>query len=225
VPARAAHIGIVDRLFSRVGASDNLAQGRSTFMVEMIETAAILNQATDRSLVILDEVGRGTATYDGLAIAWAVLEQLHEAIRCRTLFATHYHELTGLSQKLPALALYTVAVRQWKDELVFLHEIMAGAADRSYGLAVARLAGLPASVTARAQAILDKLENPQTAGNARSALEALPLFAAAAPAPAPARPEPLRAALADIHPDALTPREALDLLYRLKAIAEAPPEH
>ena len=225
VPARAAHIGIVDRLFSRVGASDNLAQGRSTFMVEMIETAAILNQASDRSLVILDEVGRGTATYDGLAIAWAVLEQLHEAIRCRTLFATHYHELTGLSQKLPALALYTVAVRQWKDELVFLHEIMAGAADRSYGLAVARLAGLPASVTARAQAILDKLENPQAAGNARAALEALPLFAAAAPAPAPARPEPLRAALADVHPDALSPREALDLLYRLKAIAEAPPAH
>jgi len=231
VPARSAAIGVVDRLFSRVGAADNLAQGRSTFMVEMIETAAILNQATDRSLVILDEVGRGTSTYDGLSIAWAVLEHLHEQTRCRTLFATHYHELTALSERLPALALYTVRVSQWKDELVFLHEIAPGAADRSYGLAVAKLAGLPAPVIRRAQAILDRLEKPgspggngKAGGGAKAALESLPLFAAA-PEPAPAReekPDPLREALSAVRPDDLTPRQAHDLLYQLKTLAEKP---
>ena len=230
VPARTASIGVVDRLFSRVGAADNLAQGRSTFMVEMIETAAILNQATERSLVILDEVGRGTATYDGLSIAWAVLEHLHENTRCRTLFATHYHELTALAERMSAIALYTVRVSQWKDELVFLHEIAPGAADRSYGLAVAKLAGLPAPVVRRAQDILNRLEQPGNQagsakdGGAKAALESLPLFAAA-PAEEPAAkagPDPLREALSAVRPDDLTPRQAHDLIYQLISLAEKP---
>ena len=217
VPAAAAHIGIVDRLFSRVGASDNLAQGRSTFMVEMVETAAILSTATSRSLVILDEVGRGTSTYDGLAIAWAVLEAVHDGLRARCLFATHYHELTTLSARLDALALVTVRVREWKGELVFLHEVGPGAADRSYGLAVAKLAGLPAAVIARAKEVLARLE----AGKARTGglaadLSDLPLFAAAPPPPPS---DGLRERLAAISPDALSPREALDLLYELKGLA------
>ena len=215
VPAASAHIGIVDRLFSRVGASDNLAQGRSTFMVEMVETAAILASATERSLVILDEVGRGTSTYDGLAIAWAVLEAVHDR-RARCLFATHYHELTTLKGRLDALTLATVRVREWNGELVFLHEVVPGAADRSYGLAVAKLAGLPALVIARAKAVLAKLE----AGKARTGglaadLSDLPLFAAA-PEPTPA--DALRERLTAIDVDALTPRDALALLYELKGL-------
>jgi len=220
VPAASAHIGIVDRLFSRVGASDNLAQGRSTFMVEMVETAAILSTATARSLVILDEVGRGTSTYDGLAIAWAVLEAVH-ARGSRTLFATHYHELTTLARTLDALHLATVRVREWNGALVFLHEVVAGAADRSYGLAVAKLAGLPAPVIARAKAVLARLE----AGRARTGglaadLSDLPLFAAASePEPAPGSADALRERLGAVSPDALSPREALELVYELKRLA------
>jgi len=225
VPAARAHIGIVDRLFSRVGAADDLARGRSTFMVEMIETAAILNQASERSLVILDEIGRGTATFDGLSIAWATLEHLHERNGCRALFATHFHELTALAGRLARLVNVTSQVREWKGDVVFLHEIVAGAADRSYGVQVARLAGLPPSVIARARTILAGLERTEREKPAAKLIEELPLFAAAAarePAPPPpaepAAPDPLREALEVLHPDELTPREALDALYRLKAI-------
>ena len=220
VPARRAHLGVVSQLFSRVGASDDLARGRSTFMVEMVETAAILNQADDRALVILDEIGRGTATYDGLSIAWATLEHLHEVNRCRALFATHYHELTALAAKLDGVENATVAVKEWEGEVVFLHEVRPGAADRSYGVQVAQLAGLPPSVVARARTVLNALERGDREGGARPAelVEELPLFAAAAsPAPAEAAPSPVEARLAEIHPDELTPREALDLLYELKA--------
>ncbi len=223
VPAEAAEIGIVDRLFCRVGAADDLARGRSTFMVEMVETAAILNQARDRSLVILDEIGRGTATYDGLAIAWATVEHLHEVNRARVLFATHYHELAALRETLPALALRTMRVREWQGEVVFLHEVAAGAADRSYGIQVARLAGLPAAVIARAQQVLDELEAGGRNERASALLGDLPLFRTAVAAPAAAAPSPadaVIAALDDIHPDLLSPREALDLLYRLKALRE-----
>jgi DNA mismatch repair protein MutS len=221
VPAASAHMGVVDRLFSRVGASDNLAQGRSTFMVEMVETAAILAQATDRSLVILDEVGRGTSTYDGLAIAWAVLEAVHDRLACRCLFATHYHELTQLASRLDSLALVTVRVREWNGELVFLHEVASGAADRSYGLAVAKLAGLPAPVIARAKDVLARLEEGRAkTGGIAAGLTDLPLFAASAP-PLPAT-DALREKLAAISPDLLTPREALDLMYELKAAAGPP---
>lgn len=218
VPAASAKLGIVDKLFSRVGASDNLAQGRSTFMVEMVETAAILSQATPRSLVILDEVGRGTSTYDGLAIAWAVLEAVHDDLACRCLFATHYHELTRLSDRLDRLSLHTVKVREWKGELVFLHELTPGAADRSYGLAVAKLAGLPAPVIARAGEVLGRLEAGKAkTGGLAAALDELPLFASARPEPA-AAVDALRARLDDIRPDELSPREALDLLYELKSL-------
>jgi len=224
VPATAARLGVVDRLFSRVGASDNLAQGRSTFMVEMVETAAILSQATDRSLVILDEVGRGTSTYDGLAIAWAVLEAVHDELRCRCLFATHYHELTRLADRLDRLSLHTVKVREWKGELVFLHELTPGAADRSYGLAVAKLAGLPAPVVARAGEVLARLETGKAkTGGLAAALDELPLFASAArpgDAGTGAPPDPLRTRLDGVRPDELSPRAALDLLYELKALAE-----
>ncbi len=220
VPAAHARIGVVDALFSRVGAADDLARGRSTFMVEMVETAAILNQAGPGALVILDEIGRGTATHDGLAIAWATLEHLHDANRCRTLFATHYHELTALADRLPALRCASMAVREWQGEVVFLHEVRPGAADRSYGVQVARLAGLPAAVVARAREVLAALEDAERAGGRRAALiDDLPLFSAARPAaPAPARPSAVEARLRDAHPDALTPREALDLLYALKAL-------
>jgi DNA mismatch repair protein MutS len=219
VPAARARIGLVDRLFSRVGASDNLARGRSTFMVEMVETAAILAQATPRSLVILDEIGRGTSTYDGLAIAWAVVEAMHDEVKARTLFATHYHELTRLAGRLPCLSLHHVRAREWKGDLVLLHEVAAGAADRSYGIAVARLAGLPPAVVSRAKSVLAKLEAGRDAtGGIAAGLDDLPLFAAAAAA----EPEiaPLEAALAEVDPDALTPREALDALYRLKALVQ-----
>ena len=218
VPAARATLGLVDRLFSRVGASDNLARGRSTFMVEMVETAAILAQATERSFVILDEVGRGTSTYDGLAIAWAVVEAIHDRNRCRCLFATHYHELTRLAERLDALSLHHVRACEWKRELVFLHEVAKGPADRSYGLAVAKLAGLPPPVLARARSVLAKLEEGRAAtGGIAAGLDDLPLFAAAAQEEA--APDPLQAALAEIDADALSPREALDLVYRLKRLA------
>ena len=214
-PADAAHIGIIDRLYSRVGASDDLAQGRSTFMVEMVETAAILSGASPRSLVILDEVGRGTSTYDGLAIAWAVLEAVHDDLRCRCLFATHYHELTALRDKLKALACVNVRVREWRGELIFLHQVEPGAADRSYGLAVARLAGVPAPVLSRARSVLARLEQTrEKTGGIAAGLTDLPLFEAAAPAA-----DPVAARLAGIDVDNITPREALDLLAELKSLA------
>ncbi len=220
VPAASARIGIVDRLFSRVGAADNLARGRSTFMVEMVETAAILAQATPSSLVILDEIGRGTSTYDGLAIAWAVVEAMHDGVRARTLFATHYHELTRLAGRLDALSLHHVRAREWKGDLVLLHELAAGAADRSYGIAVARLAGVPPAVLSRAKAVLAKLEAGRDAtGGIAAGLDDLPLFAAASAARVDCKPDPLSAALASIDPDTLTPREALDALYALKRAA------
>jgi DNA mismatch repair protein MutS len=218
VPAARAKVGLVDRLFSRVGASDNLARGRSTFMVEMVETAAILAQATPRSLVILDEIGRGTSTYDGLAIAWAVVEAMHDQAKCRTLFATHYHELTRLAGRLDALSLHHVRAREWRGDLVLLHEVAEGAADRSYGIAVAKLAGLPPAVVARAKAVLAKLEAGRDAtGGIAAGLDDLPLFASAAE-PEP-RADPVAGALAEIDPDSLTPREALEALYRLKMLS------
>ena len=220
VPATFARLGLVDRLFSRVGASDNLARGRSTFMVEMVETAAILAQATERSLVILDEVGRGTSTYDGLAIAWAVVEAVHDINRCRCLFATHYHELTRLSERLDALSLHNVRAREWKGDLVLLHEVADGPADRSYGIAVGKLAGLPPAVLSRAKSVLAKLESGRAAtGGIAAGVDDLPLFAAASATPEPVV-DPLRAALDAVIPDTLSPREALEALYRLKAIAD-----
>ncbi len=216
VPAEAAKIGLVDRLFSRVGASDNLARGRSTFMVEMVETAAILAQATERSFVILDEVGRGTSTYDGLALAWAVAEAVHETNRCRCLFATHYHEMARLAETCEALSLHHVRAREWKGELVLLHELSEGAADRSYGLAVARLAGVPPKVISRAKSVLEKLEKGRAeTGGLAAGLGELPLFAAAEEA----REETcdsLREKLRDMDVDALSPRDALEILYDLK---------
>ncbi len=221
VPAEEAEIGVVDRLFSRVGASDDLARGRSTFMVEMVETATILNQATERSLVILDEIGRGTATFDGLSIAWACVEHLHDAARSRALFATHYHELTALAERLPSLAPHCMRVKEWQGEVVFLHEVAAGAADRSYGIHVARLAGLPAPVVARAEEVLHTLERGEQSGAVTRLIDDLPLFQAAAqPKTAPGEaadtaPHPALEVLEGIDPDDLTPREALDALYRL----------
>ncbi len=219
VPASSATLGMIDRLFSRVGASDNLARGRSTFMVEMVETAAILAQATPRSFVILDEVGRGTSTYDGLAIAWAVVEAIHEDNRCRCLFATHYHELTRLAERCDALSLHHVRAREWKGDLVLLHELADGPADRSYGLAVARLAGMAPQTVARAKAVLAKLEAGRAkTGGLAAGLDDLPLFAAAA-AVEEEQCDAIRAEVEAIDVDALTPREALDTLYRLKALA------
>jgi DNA mismatch repair protein MutS len=223
VPASSAAIGIVDRLFSRVGAADDLARGRSTFMVEMVETAAILNQATDRSLVILDEIGRGTATFDGLSIAWAVVEHLYEVNRCRALFATHYHELTALADRLAEVANVTMEVREWRDEIVFLHRVKRGAADRSYGIQVGKLAGLPKAVTMRAAEVLTLLEKTQgKAPDGEALLADLPLFAAArvvSPMPPAPSPSPLEEALASLSPDELTPKAALEALYRLKELA------
>ena len=216
VPATALRMGIVTQVFSRVGAADDLARGRSTFMVEMVETAAILNQAGSRALVILDEIGRGTATYDGLAIAWATLEHLHNVNGCRALFATHYHELTQLATRLDALRNATVAVREWEGEVVFLHEVRPGAADRSYGVQVAKLAGLPAAVIARARTVLDQLEKPEGSGK-QTLVDDLPLFSATV-APPPAEPSAIEARLGEIEPDALTPKEALDLIYELKRL-------
>ena len=221
VPASRARVGVIDRLFSRVGAADDLARGRSTFMVEMVETAAILNQAGARALVILDEIGRGTATFDGLSIAWAAIEHLHESNRCRTLFATHYHELTALSAKLPRMFNATVRVREWQGNVVFLHEVLPGSADRSYGIQVAKLAGLPAAVIARAKSVLARLEAQDRGQSARNVIEDLPLFAvpsreAEAAAP-PGEAELLMEAVRALHPDELSPREALEALYALKA--------
>ncbi|MFP5328965.1 MAG: DNA mismatch repair protein MutS [Alphaproteobacteria bacterium] len=218
VPASRAKVGLVDRLFSRVGASDNLARGRSTFMVEMVETAAILAQASPQSLVILDEIGRGTSTYDGLAIAWAVVEAMHDQVKCRTLFATHYHELTRLAGRLDCLSLHHVRAREWKGDLVLLHEVAEGAADRSYGIAVAKLAGLPPRVVARARTVLSRLEaGRDSTGGIAAGLDDLPLFAASA-GPEPGTPDPIAEALGAIDPDSLSPREALDALYRLKRL-------
>ncbi len=218
VPATSAHIGIVDRLFSRVGASDDLARGRSTFMVEMVETAAILNQATDRSLVILDEIGRGTATFDGLSIAWASVEHLHEGNRCRGLFATHFHELTVLSEKLDRLSNATMRVKEWHGDVIFLHEVGPGAADRSYGIQVARLAGLPASVVARAKDVLAKLEDADRKNPASQLIDDLPLFQVAIrrEEQVKAGPSKVEEALKGLNPDDMTPREAMDALYALK---------
>ena len=221
VPARAAHIGAVDRLFSRVGAADDLARGHSTFMVEMVETAAILNQAGERALVILDEIGRGTATFDGLSIAWATIEHLHESNRCRTLFATHFHEMTALAAKLPRLHNATMRVKEWHGDVVFLHEVVPGAADRSYGIQVAKLAGLPATVIERAKLILAQIEAEDRTSPARKLIDDLPLFAAARPTPAPpprdAALSALLEALAALQPDDMSPRDALEALYALKA--------
>jgi len=221
VPAGRARIGVIDRLFSRVGAADDLPRGRSTFMVEMVETAAILNQASERSLVILDEIGRGTATFDGLSIAWAAIEQLHETNRCRTLFATHYHELTALSAKLPRMFNATVRVKEWQGDVVFLHEVLPGSADRSYGIQVARLAGLPPAMIARAKAVLAKLEAQDRGQTARALVDDLPLFAvpsrAASDAAPPSEAEQLLEAIKALHPDEMSPREALEALYALKA--------
>src|SRR5512139_282812 len=218
VPAARARIGIVDRLFSRVGAADNLARGRSTFMVEMVETAAILAQATPNSLVILDEIGRGTSTYDGLAIAWAVVEAMHDQVKARTLFATHYHELTRLADRLDALSLHHVRAREWKGDLILLHEVGDGPADRSYGIAVAKLAGVPPLVLARAKAVLAKLEAGRDAtGGIAAGLDDLPLFASQTIETA--HTDPVSEALATIDPDALSPREALEALYALKRLA------
>ncbi|MDB5554798.1 MAG: mutS [Rhizobium sp.] len=220
VPAAAARIGCVDRLFSRVGASDDLARGRSTFMVEMVETAAILNQATPRSLVILDEIGRGTATFDGLSIAWAAVEHLHEVNRCRSLFATHFHELTVLSEKLERMSNATMRVKEWDGDVVFLHEVGPGAADRSYGIQVARLAGLPASVVSRAREVLDLLEDADRKNPAAKLIDDLPLFQAAVRREEPKsfKSSKVEEGLRELNPDEMTPRDAMDALYALKKL-------
>ncbi|MDP2782471.1 DNA mismatch repair protein MutS [Devosia sp.] len=223
VPASAAHIGVVDRVFSRVGASDDIAHGRSTFMVEMVETAAILNRATRRSLVVLDEIGRGTATFDGLSIAWAAVEALHETTGCRALFATHFHELTSLAKTLTRVSNVTMKVREWEGEVVFLHEVAAGAADRSYGIQVARLAGVPEPVLRRARQVLTVLEQRST-GSASSSqkasvLDDLPLFAHQS-APTPVQQDPVLLALDAVRPDEMTPKQAIDALYELKKIRD-----
>ncbi|GHF15879.1 DNA mismatch repair protein MutS [Kordiimonas sediminis] len=221
VPAKSAHIGVVDRLFSRVGASDDLAHGRSTFMVEMVETAAILNQAGPRSLVILDEIGRGTATYDGLSIAWAAVENLHNINQSRALFATHYHEMTALKETLDALSLWSMKVREWKGDVIFLHEVVQGSADRSYGIQVAKLAGLPPRVINRAKQVLDALETNDKEGNKGKLVSDLPLFQTVSDAPDTAmkKSSEVEEKLRSINPDELTPKEALDALYALHAEA------
>jgi DNA mismatch repair protein MutS len=224
VPAKSAHIGLVSQIFSRVGASDDLARGRSTFMVEMVETAAILNQADDRALVILDEIGRGTATYDGLSIAWATLEHLQSVNKVRALFATHYHELTALATQLDGVKNATVAVREWEGEVIFLHEVREGAADRSYGVQVAQLAGLPPAVITRARSVLDALEKGERENTSPKALiDDLPLFSAVARAPQPAKPAAenrIEAQIKDLHPDEMSPMEALQALYHLKTLLQ-----
>ena len=220
VPADHAHIGAVSQLFSRVGASDDLARGRSTFMVEMVETAAILNQADDRALVILDEIGRGTATYDGLSIAWATLEHIHDVNKSRALFATHYHEMTALADKMDNVENATVTVKEWEGDVIFLHEVKKGAADRSYGVQVAKLAGLPSAVVERARVVLDALEQGEREGSntPKAIIDDLPLFAATPTQTAPVASEAneLEQMLNEILPDELTPREALQKLYELK---------
>ena len=216
VPATSAHIGLIDRCFSRVGAADDLARGRSTFMVEMVETATILNQATERSLVILDEIGRGTATFDGLSIAWACVEHLHEVAKCRGLFATHYHELTSLKEKLSSLSTHSMQVKEWKGDVVFLHSVAEGTADRSYGIHVAKLAGLPQAVIDRAQSVLDLLQKGEHSASLTKLADDLPLFTAQGQ-PKPQSSE-LEERLQAINPDTLSPKEALDILYELKKL-------
>jgi len=220
VPANHAQIGAVSQLFSRVGASDDLARGRSTFMVEMVETAAILNQADDRALVILDEIGRGTATYDGLSIAWATLEHIHDVNKSRALFATHYHEMTALADKMDNVENATVTVKEWEGDVIFLHEVKKGAADRSYGVQVAKLAGLPNAVVERARVVLDALEQGEREGSGtpKAIIDDLPLFAATPTQSAPTKSQPnkIEQMLSEILPDDLTPREALQKLYELK---------
>ena len=220
VPCKSAHIGIVNKLFSRVGASDDLAAGQSTFMVEMIETARILHQADEHSFVILDEIGRGTATFDGLSIAWAVMEHLHNVNRCRSIFATHYHELTALSRTLPHSSLHCMKIKEFNDDIVFLHEVIEGTADRSYGIHVAKLAGLPATVTARASVVLKGLENTKKGKFAAQIPEELPLFATLKPAETEVKSEPskLEKSIKELNPDDLSPREALEKLYELKQL-------
>jgi DNA mismatch repair protein MutS len=218
VPAAEARIGVVDRLFSRVGAADDLARGRSTFMVEMVETAAILNQAGPRALVILDEIGRGTATFDGLSIAWAVVEHLGTVNRARALFATHYHELTALAARLDALACHTMRVKEWRGDVIFLHEVAPGAADRSYGIHVGKLAGLPEAVVARAEEILETLERGEQSSALTRLADELPLFSTGSRRPSAAQPSALEEALAEVLPDTLAPKDALELIYRLKAL-------
>ncbi len=232
VPAIEAEIGLVDRVFSRVGAADDLAKGQSTFMIEMVETAAILNQATDRSLVILDEIGRGTATYDGLSIAWATLEHLHDVLKCRTLFATHYHELTELAGKLKSMACYTMRVKEWNNEIIFMHEVMKGAASRSYGIHVAQIAGLPKTVIQRAETILSILEKlkPEFSVDESSQLPLFQVresdqnfksesFVSEEMQSNIASFTKMRDNLADVNPDDMTPKQALEVLYQLKKMA------
>ncbi|MCH9764480.1 MAG: DNA mismatch repair protein MutS, partial [Alphaproteobacteria bacterium] len=223
VPAESATIGIIDRVFSRVGAADDLARGRSTFMVEMIETAGILNQATDRSLVILDEIGRGTATFDGLSIAWACVEYLHYTVKCRTLFATHYHEMTVLEQRLDSVANVTMDVKEWRDDIVFLHKVKPGAADRSYGVQVAKLAGLPKPVIKRAGEVLKRLESHrERGGGGAPTLDDLPLFQQSVRADIDDGQQQVCAVtehLKGLNVDEMTPRAALDALYDLKVMA------
>jgi DNA mismatch repair protein MutS len=219
VPARAARVGVVSQLFSRVGAADDLARGRSTFMVEMVETAAILNQADDRALVILDEIGRGTATYDGLSIAWATLENLHDVNRCRALFATHYHEMTALAGKLNGVKNATVTVKEWEGDVIFLHEVREGAADRSYGVQVARLAGLPHAVVERAKVVLEALEKgDRDRPGQRALIDDLPLFRAVKAEPVRVTLSAVETRMREISPDELSPREALQLIYELKGL-------
>ncbi len=223
VPCKSAHIGIIDKIFSRVGASDDLARGRSTFMVEMVETASILNQADERSFVILDEIGRGTATFDGLSIAWAVIEHLHEANHCRALFATHYHELTTLVSKLNKMSLHCMKIKEFNDEVIFLHEVIEGAADRSYGIHVAKLAGLPKVVIKRAEQVLDSLEHTGKQKNIASLADDLPLFATLKPKEeVVAVKSELSKFIDELNPDELTPREALEKLYELKSLNQTP---
>ena len=218
VPADSAKIGIVDKLFSRVGASDDLARGRSTFMVEMVEVATILSGATDKSLVILDEVGRGTATFDGLSIAWAVIEYLRTHNRCRGLFATHYHELTVLANRLEGLTLHTMRVKEWQGDIVFLHEVGSGASDRSYGIHVAKLAGLPTAVLDRANAVLSQLEEKKQ--QQKPLFDDLPLFSAATHPTYSGKSSAVEERLQGIDVDMLSPREALDLIYQLKTLVK-----
>ena len=220
VPAESAELGIIDRLFSRVGAADDLARGRSTFMVEMVDTASILNQATERSFVILDEIGRGTATFDGLSIAWAAVEHVHENNKCRALFATHYHELVALSKRLDALRPFTMRVKEWEGDVIFLHEISAGAADRSYGIHVAKLAGLPETVIRRAEQVLVALEQGEQSSRVTKLKNDLPLFAAMAEPPQARenRRSEVESCVESINPDEMSPRDALEFLYKLKKI-------
>jgi DNA mismatch repair protein MutS len=223
LPAEIAVMGVVDRLFSRVGAADDLARGRSTFMVEMTETAAILHQAGPKSLVVVDEIGRGTSTLDGLAIAWAVVEALHSAIRCRTIFATHFHELAELADRLPRLKVHTMRVKEWKGSVVFLHEVTEGAAGRSWGVHVAELAGVPSPVVRRAASLMAAMEKHGGPLGKAASLKALPLFAMTADPEdqrqAMDESTPLVEALKEINPDDLSPKQALDALYSLKALA------